>query len=127
MKYILLIFSLFILNACTQVDSQSDIVKVESLDPTDSDCDGVPDSSDICPGVDDTIDKNGDGKPDCKFPPGYANVDSTWKCSSPSLQKVIVQTKTPSGGFQEVCTYYSSVQTHINRGGFLGKKKSCNQ
>lgn len=61
---------------------------------------------------------NGDNLPDCKYPPGYANVISQWKCGSPSLQKVFVCTKTPSGGFKTVCTYYSAVQMHINNGGF---------
>lgn len=84
----------------------------------DSDCDGVGDACDQCPGGDDRVDANGDGKPDCKYPPGEANVIAAWKCGGGT--KVIVCTKTPSGGRQTVCTYYSAVQNHINKGGFLG-------
>lgn len=127
MKYILLIFSLFILNACTQVDSQSDIVKVESLDPTDSDCDGVVDALDVCPGGNDTVDNNGDGLPDCKFPPSnISQVITGWKCSGGT--KVQVCSKS-AGGFKTVCTYFSAVQNHINAGGYLGPcgNASCNQ
>lgn len=96
--------------------------------PPDSDCDGVIDSLDLCPGINDLVDNNNDGKPDCKYPPGYSNVISEWKCGSPSLQKVVVCTKTPSGGRITVCTYYSALQTHINAGGNLGKCNSstCN-
>lgn len=86
----------------------------------DSDCDGVADAYDLCPGISDLIDNNGDNLPDCKYPPGYANVIAGWKCGTPAQMKVKVCTKTPSGGHITVCTYYAAVQTHINNGGFLG-------
>lgn len=118
----------FIAISCTAFDvpvSTRVITGTSNYSPGDSDCDGVLDVNDQCPGGDDSVDKNNDGFPDCAYPPGYVNVDSTWKCSTPSLQKVKVCTKTPSGGCITVCTYYSAVQMHISRGGFLGPCKSC--
>ena len=138
-KFILLFLSLVLFSSCVY-DSDSAINSLykevagkkiggqtESL-ILDSDCDGVEDSLDLCPGIDDNIDGNGDNLPDCKYPPGYANVISQWKCGTPAQMKVRVCTKTPSGGYITVCTYYSAVQTHINNGGFLGicGSSSCN-
>ena len=92
----------------------------------DSDCDGVGDACDQCPGGNDLVDNNHDGKPDCKYPPGYQNLIAAWKCGAPSLQKCIISVKTPSGGYQSVCTYYSTAQTHINKGGFIGPYGNAN-
>lgn len=109
-------------------DSDGDMVS-DSLDnckfvynpgQEDIDCDNVGDVCDLCPGISDKIDTNNDGLPDCKYPPGYNNVIAGWKCGTPAQMKVKVCTKTSSGGFVTVCTYYSAVQTHINNGGFLG-------
>lgn len=133
MKDIIWIIVLFVFSSCVYDSECKEIAgkkiggQTESL-ILDSDCDGVTDDLDLCPGINDNIDMNGDNLPDCKYPPGYANVISQWKCGSPSLQKVYVCTKTPSGGFKTVCTYYSAVQMHINNGGFLGVcgSASCN-
>lgn len=38
--------------------------EIQELYSGDSDCDGVPDAQDICPGFDDNIDSDGDGIPD---------------------------------------------------------------
>ena len=132
-KFILLFLSLVLFSSCVYDSECKEVAgkkiggQTESL-ILDSDCDGVEDSLDLCPGIDDNIDGNGDNLPDCKYPPGYANVISQWKCGSPSLQKVKVCSKTPSGSYITVCTYYSAVQTHINNGGFLGicGSSSCN-
>lgn len=86
----------------------------------DSDCDGVVDSLDVCPGINDKIDNNNDGKPDCKFPPTYNKVIPAWKCGTPSLQKVFVCFKTNSGGTITICTPYAAVNTHIAAGNRLG-------
>ncbi|MBK8297488.1 MAG: HYR domain-containing protein [Saprospiraceae bacterium] len=91
---------------------------VSNSNQADSDCDGVGNVCDVCPGGNDKIDNNNDGKPDCKYPPAFASIISAWKCSGNS--KVQVCTKTPSGGYKTVCTYYSALQTHINAGGYLG-------
>lgn len=86
----------------------------------DSDCDGVTDSLDVCPGINDKIDNNNDGKPDCKFPPTYAKVIPAWKCGTPTLQKVFVCFKTNTGGTITICTPYAAVNTHIAAGNRLG-------
>lgn len=88
--------------------------------PPDADCDGVTDSLDVCPGINDKIDNNNDGKPDCKFPPTYNKVITAWKCGTPTLQKVFVCFKTNSGGTITICTPYAAVNTHIAAGNRLG-------
>lgn len=88
--------------------------------PPDADCDGVTDSLDVCPGINDKIDENNDGKPDCKFPPTYNKVIPAWKCGTPSLQKVFVCFKTNTGGTMTICTPYAAVNTHIAAGNRLG-------
>lgn len=88
--------------------------------PLDADCDGVTDSLDVCPGINDKIDNNNDGKPDCKFPPTYNKVITAWKCGTPTLQKVFVCFKTNSGGTITICTPYAAVNTHIAAGNRLG-------
>lgn len=152
MKLIYLVFASFFIIGCSGcLDEQVRPNVVELIDPdsdgdgvsddmdnckfvynpnqADSDCDGVGDACDVCPGINDLTDSDGDNLPDCKFPPAsYSQVASHWKCGSPSLQKVKVCYKTPSGGFQTICTYYSAIHTHIRNGGFLGicGESSCN-
>lgn len=129
-KLFMAVLVLSTISSCT-ADAPSPAVSLptSSYNPNvdDSDCDSVVDALDICPGVNDLVDNNNDGNPDCKYPPGYSNVVAEWKCGSPSLQKVKVCTKTPSGGRVTVCTYYSAVAMHISKGGFLGECKTCNQ
>ena len=121
MNNILISLVILLFGACTNDSTEkvdlSDIPVTSSI-VLDSDCDGVTDDLDLCPGINDLIDNNNDGKPDCKFPPALADIIPAWKCSGGT--KVQVCTKTPSGGFKTVCTYYSALQTHINNGGFLG-------
>jgi len=91
---------------------------VFSVSGADDDCDGLGNGCDQCPGGDDKIDNNNDGKPDCKYPPSnISQVINAWKCSSNT--KVQVCSKSP-GGYKTVCTYLSAVQNHINAGGYLG-------
>ncbi|MBK6858730.1 MAG: T9SS type A sorting domain-containing protein [Saprospiraceae bacterium] len=91
---------------------------VFSVSGADDDCDGVGNGCDQCPGGNDKIDNNNDGKPDCKFPPSNINqIINAWKCSGNT--KVQVCSKS-SGGYKTVCTYLSAVQNHINAGGYLG-------
>lgn len=98
----------------------SETPKLLVILPPDADCDGVTDSLDVCPGINDKIDNNGDGKPDCKFPPTYAKVIPVWKCGTPNLQKVFVCFKTNTGGTITICTPYAAVNTHIVAGNRLG-------
>jgi len=89
--------------------------------PPDSDCDGVTDSLDVCPGINDKIDENNDGKPDCKFPPAYNKVLPDWKCGTATIKKAFVCFKTNSGGTVTICTNYDAIHTHIANGNRLGK------
>ncbi|MBL7820245.1 MAG: T9SS type A sorting domain-containing protein, partial [Saprospiraceae bacterium] len=97
---------------------------VSNPNQADSDCDGVGDACDVCPGGNDKIDNDNDGRPDCKYPPSFANIISAWKCSGGT--KVQVCTRTNSGGYKTVCTYYAALQTHINYGGYLGPCGNAN-
>jgi VCBS repeat-containing protein len=97
---------------------------ISNPNQADSDCDGVGDACDVCPGGNDKIDNDNDGRPDCKYPPSFANIISAWKCSGGT--KVQVCTRTNSGGYKTVCTYYAALQTHINYGGYLGPCGNAN-
>lgn len=129
MNNILISLVILLFGACTK-DSTDKVnlsnTPVTSAIVLDSDCDGVTDDLDLCPGINDLMDNDHDGNPDCKFPPALADIIPEWKCSGGT--KVQVCTKTPSGGFKQICTYYSALQMHINNGGFLGKCGSakCN-
>lgn len=123
-----LFYFLFLFLSCDNADSVNEFKNdppISSFTEPDSDCDGVVDSMDKCPGGDDRYDYNNNGVPDCIDPPPYNQVQAAWKCGTPSLQKVFVCTKTPSGGYMKVCTYYSAVGTHISKGGYLGPCMSC--
>ena len=128
MKMIYFILMFFVLGSCSKDTTQ---VQLNVAIPTivvDSDCDGVADNLDKCPGIDDKIDNNNDGKPDCFYPPAnYSQVIPAWKCGSPSLQKAYVCFKTNSGGKVTICTYYSAINTHIANGNRLGicDSKKC--
>ena len=123
--YFLSLFSLCFLS-CSK-----DTTQLNAAIPTiivDSDCDGVADNLDKCPGIDDKIDNNNDGKPDCYYPPAnYSQVIPAWKCGSPSQEKAFVCFKTNSGGKVTICTYYSAINTHIANGNRLGicDSKKC--
>ncbi len=78
----------------------------------DSDCDGVGDACDLCPGGDDTIDNNNDGLPDCAYPPAYAQILPAWKCGS---NKVYICHKGATK-----CINKTSIVDHIAHGDYLG-------
>ncbi len=77
----------------------------------DSDCDGVGDACDVCPGGDDTVDNNNDGLPDCKYPPAFADIIPEWKCGI----KVYVCHNNKSK-----CFVYGSLADHIAHGDYIG-------
>ena len=82
----------------------------------DSDCDGVGDACDLCPGGDDSIDNNGDGLPDCAYDPGYENVPVEWTCpNNENQQKVYV-----CHDGNTLCIAYAALQAHLDHGDFLG-------
>lgn len=91
----------------------------------DSDCDGVGNVCDLCPGGDDTIDNNEDGEPDCAVLPLYADIIPEWKCAP---NKVMVAHE-DNGVCYTLCLSYNAAQAHLNHGDYLGPchAASCNE
>lgn len=82
----------------------------------DADCDGVGNVCDVCPGGDDSVDNNGDGRPDCKYPPTLDKVLPAWKCSS---KKVYICHKSGSNA-KTLCISYADLGDHLAHGDYLG-------
>jgi hypothetical protein len=78
----------------------------------DSDCDGVANVCDVCPGGDDTIDNNADGLPDCKFPPTFSQIIPAWKCGT---NKVFICRNNKTK-----CISYNALAAQIANGALLG-------
>jgi phosphatidylethanolamine-binding protein (PEBP) family uncharacterized protein len=89
-----------------------------TVNDVDSDCDGVYDCTDVCPGGDDTVDNDGNSLPDCKYPPSYAQIIPAWKCGA---NKVYI---CHSGSTQ--CVNYSLLAGHIGHGDYLGPCDNAN-
>ncbi|MCP9236179.1 T9SS type A sorting domain-containing protein [Lewinella sp. JB7] len=54
-------------------------------DQLDTDCDGVGDACDVCPGGDDAVDHNRDGIPDCSQSIAMEEYPPAWRCGSGEL------------------------------------------
>ena len=93
------------------------VLKIRDCGGTDSDCDGVSDACDVCPGGDDTIDNNNDGLPDCHNLPAFADIIADWKCGN---NKVRVAHGNGNGGCNTNCVSYNSAQQHLDHGDYLG-------
>jgi hypothetical protein len=88
----------------------------------DSDCDGVGDLCDQCPGGNDQIDNNNDGLPDCAVFPGKANIPSQWYCGNKCNLKVLV-CHIPPGNPENrhtICVSINAVPAHLAHGDYLG-------
>jgi len=102
----------------------------------DSDCDGVTDSIDVCPGGNDKVDNDHDGRPDCKFAPNYSSIISDWKPAnnqvyichfSINLYNPCVKRLPPSiWPGQTIQVPYSSISERIKKGDYLGPCGSAN-
>ncbi|MFZ1424449.1 MAG: HYR domain-containing protein [Saprospiraceae bacterium] len=90
----------------------------------DSDCDGVWDVCDVCPGGDDKVDNDNDGKPDCKFPPIFAKVKSTWKCGT-NPNKVYIAEIGADGKCTTKCVRYTDYINAPQPNQSLGPCKTC--
>jgi hypothetical protein len=83
----------------------------------DLDGDAVGDECDVCPIVDDQVDMNGDGMPDCLYPPDYEVILEEWKCGK---NKVYVSWTLPNGKVKTQCVSYNSLPSKLKNGRFLG-------
>lgn len=86
----------------------------------DSDCDGLGDACDVCPGVDDGIDTNHDGLPDCASYPGkdFA-VPSEWQCGKGKIFVTHVPPGNPDNA-NRICVSLNAVPAQLAQGGYLG-------
>jgi len=90
-----------------------------SLIGNDSDCDSHLDGCDECYGGDDTVDNNGDGLPDCAYPPAFNDIIDDWKCGNKNkkLQVCHVPPGNPNN-VRTICISKNAVPTHVpNHGG----------
>lgn len=88
----------------------------------DSDCDGVGDLCDQCPGGNDQIDNNNDGLPDCAVFPGKANIPDEWLCGNKCNLKVLI-CHIPPGNPENrhtICVSINAVPAHLAHGDYLG-------
>ncbi len=90
----------------------------------DSDCDGVGDANDICPGGDDSVDNNGDGIPDCSQSLPYSQYSAAWKCGN---NKLTVCHVNEYGNRSNHCINKIAVPAHIGHGDWAGPCVGCAQ
>ncbi len=87
----------------------------------DDDCDRVGNACDLCPGGDDKVDNNGDGKPDCKFFPGFDKLIPAWKCGN-NANKVLI-CHFPGGNlanFETNCVSPNALPAHLGPNDYIG-------
>ncbi|NOT36560.1 MAG: T9SS type A sorting domain-containing protein [Saprospiraceae bacterium] len=121
---------------CGVVDTDSDgdgvancidnCMNTANVNQEDSDCDGVGDACDLCPGGNDKIDNNNDGQPDCHVYPGFSNLPASWKCGNKNDKVSICH----NVGYNPhtICVAQSAVADHLAHGDYLGPcdEASCN-
>ncbi len=99
--------------------------KIFTVIGPDTDCDGVGDACDVCPGGNDKIDNNGDGKPDCKYPPAYNQIIAAWKCGNNKVYVCHIPPGNPNNP-NTLCIPYSGMAAHIAHGDYLGSCGNAN-
>lgn len=85
----------------------------------DSDCDGVPDADDLCPGGDDSIDTDNDGIPDCADWDGFNNLPEEWKCGNNKVTVCHIPPGNPENA-HDICINKNAVESHLDHGDYLG-------
>ena len=87
-------------------------------DQVDSDCDTVGDACDVCPGGDDAVDNNNDGRPDCKYPPTFSQIIPDWKCGAKKV--LICHDRGNGSGSTTLCVNFNALAGHLSHGDYLG-------
>jgi hypothetical protein len=105
-------------------DPCDNCIDFPNSDQKDSDCDTVGDVCDVCPNGDDSVDNNGDGLPDCKFPPTFAQIRSDWKCGNVP-QRVVVAELDNTGKCTRRCILFTTYQNTKGPRLHLGPCVSC--
>jgi len=105
-------------------DPCDNCIDFPNSDQKDSDCDTVGDVCDVCPNGDDSVDNNGDGLPDCKFPPTFAQIRSDWKCGNVP-QRVVVAELDNAGKCTRRCILFTTYQNTKGPRLHLGPCVSC--
>lgn len=86
----------------------------------DKDCDTYADACDSCDGGDDTIDNNGDGLPDCAYPPAYDDIIDEWKCGNNNKVYMCHIPEDNPANLHTICINYNAVPDHMGHGDYLG-------
>ncbi|MBK8955439.1 MAG: T9SS type A sorting domain-containing protein [Saprospiraceae bacterium] len=90
----------------------------------DADCDGVINVCDVCPNGDDSVDNNGDGLPDCKYPPPFKQIKASWKCGT-NPNRVYIAEIGGNGVCTTRCVRYADFVNNQGPNQFLGPCVSC--
>ncbi|MDO8971013.1 MAG: T9SS type A sorting domain-containing protein [Saprospiraceae bacterium] len=93
--------------------SETEDCNTQPCNDEDSDCDGITNAEDVCPG-------GGDNGP-CNATtfPGIDNIPMSWRCgNNNSKVKVCHEGET-------ICVAQNAVQAHLNHGDFLGPCSVC--
>lgn len=85
------------------------------VNDADSDCDGIPDSEDDCPGG------NDNGPCNATSFPGFPNIPANWRCGN-NNNKVLM-----CHAGNTICVSTNAVNAHLNHGDFLGPCVSCEE
>jgi len=89
----------------------------------DSDCDGIADACDVCPGADDYVDNNNDKIPDCAQKLPFRQYALDWVCKDKKKNKKIFMCKNG----KQICVAKAKIKSILKKGGFAGPCLSCGE